>query len=163
MMAATAWACASRQGAVPRTADGELLGKRVSFTLVSDAGQPVGVPLTGRATVVDFWAPTCKPCQEKVPALHARRGELASAGVELVLVAVLADGESTADAAAALASWGVPGAPFLVDRDEVSAREAAVRGLPATHVYDRAGNLGWIAPVSASAGDVVAAAKAMAK
>lgn len=153
-------ACAASRPTGPPSAPGEQLGRAVSFALVSNQGQPVALPAAARVTVVDFWAPTCKPCREKVPALVARRAELESAGAALVLVGVLAEGESTEDAAAALRAWGVGGVPFLIDRDDVSARQAGVTALPATHVYDPDGVLRWIAAESATAGDVIEAARA---
>jgi thiol-disulfide isomerase/thioredoxin len=133
--------------------------KTVAFSLPSDDGALVSVPVSGaRATVLDFFGPTCEPCKTTVPALEAKRAELAAKGAKLVLVGVLADGESTTDAKRALASWGVT-APFLVDRDGTGKREAGVVGLPATIVLDASGAVKWVATPSATADDVVAAAR----
>lgn len=93
-----------------------------------------------------------------MPALHARRKELADRGAKLVLVGVLGDGESTEDAKKALASWGVT-APSLVDHDGTGKREAGVRELPATLVLDARGTLRWVAPTGATAAEVVAAVR----
>src|SRR6478609_8401653 len=134
-------------------------GRQVSFSLPSDEGNLVTVPLSNVTTVVDAWAPSCKPCREKLPALYARRGEIEAHGGKLVLVAVLADAETTEDARAALNSWGVK-APFLIDRGDVLRREAGVNELPATLVIDAQQHVRWVAPLNASASDVVAAAKA---
>ncbi len=142
-------------GAPPPSAP--VTAKSVGFALPSDDGALVTVPLAGaRATVLDFFGPTCVPCKTKVPALEARRADLAAKGAKLVLVGVLADGESTDDAKRALASWGVK-APFLVDRDGTGKREAGVVTLPATIVLDASGAVKWVAPPGASAADVVAA------
>lgn len=131
--------------------------RNVTFTLPSDEGALVTVPLAGaRTTVVDFFGPTCEPCKAKVPALVARRDALEKKGAKLVLVAVLADGESTEDAKRALTAWGVS-APFLVDRDGTGRREAGILTLPATTVLDASGALRWSAPERATADDVVAA------
>lgn len=133
-----------------------MLGQRVSFALPSDQGTLVPIPQPGaNVTVLDFFAPTCVPCRDKVPALDAKRNELAAVGARLVLVAVLASGEGSNDAAKELASWGVH-APFLVDRADVSRREAGVASLPATLIIDRAGVIRWSAPPNADAADVVA-------
>jgi hypothetical protein len=130
--------------------------------LPSHDGALVALPLAQtRATVVDAFAPSCEPCKEKVPALHARRTELEAAGGRIVLVAVLADGESTEEAQQASRSWGVE-APFLVDRGGVLRRECAVDSLPATVVLDARGAVRWVASPTASAGEVVAAARAVA-
>ena len=113
------------------------------------------------AAVCDAFAPTCAPCAKKVPALLAQKGALGEAGATLVLVAVLADGESDADAAAALAKWGAV-SPFLVDRGDVLRRELAIDALPGTVVLDASGKVRWVAAPEASADDVVAAARAAA-
>jgi|SRR6478736_1322469 len=133
--------------------------RQVSFSLPSDDGNLVTVPLSNVTTVVDAWAPSCKPCREKLPALYARKGDIEAHGGKLALVAVLADAETTEDARAALNSWGVK-APFLIDRGDVLRREAGVNDLPATLVIDSRQHVRWVAPLNASASDVVAAANA---
>lgn len=149
--------------APPPSAASPVLGERVQIHLPSDEGALVALPLEGaRATVIDVFGPTCEPCREKVPALLARRGELRGVGARVVLVAVLADSETTADAREALQSWGVEGASFLVDRGDLLSREAAVEGLPASLVLSPAGEVRWVADVTSSAEDVVAAARAVA-
>jgi thiol-disulfide isomerase/thioredoxin len=106
--------------------------------------------------VLDFFAPTCEPCKEAIPALFAKKAEIEARGARLVLVAVLGDGESTEDARRALASWGVR-APLLKDSGGVSQRELGVDRLPATVVLDGNGVVRWVAPSKATAEDVVAA------
>ncbi|MBI4702509.1 MAG: TlpA family protein disulfide reductase [Deltaproteobacteria bacterium] len=139
------------------------LGRVVALALPSHDGALVSLPLAGvRATLLDAFAPTCEPCREKVPALLARQGEIESAGGRLVLVSVLAEGESTDDARAALRSWGAE-APFLLDRGEALRRECGVDALPASVVLDAQGVVRWIAPAGAGADRVVAAARAVAQ
>ena len=134
-------------------------GPEVSFSLPSDTGDLVTVPLSGaQRTVLDFFGPTCEPCAKKVPELVGRRGEIEKHGGKLVLVAVLADGESTADAERALKKWGAP-TPFLVDRAGVSLREAGVKDLPSTLVLDAQGHVRWRAPIGANSDDVLAAVR----
>jgi thiol-disulfide isomerase/thioredoxin len=148
---------ACKQG-IPASAANDKLGQPVSFSLPSNEGKLVSVPLAGaHATVLDFFGPNCEPCRKALPALYAERAALASHGAKLVLIAVLADNESTDDAQRALASWGVS-APFLVDREGTGRREAGVLDLPATLVLDERGVTKWAAPVGASTADVVAAA-----
>jgi thiol-disulfide isomerase/thioredoxin len=145
------------QGALA-SAPNAKLGQPVAFSLPSNEGSLVSVPLAGaHATVLDFFGPSCEPCRKALPALHAQRSALAAHGAKLVLIAVLADGESTEDAKRALSSWGVRAA-FLIDREGTGRREAGVRELPATLVLDQHGITKWAAPVGASAQDVVAAA-----
>lgn len=132
----------------------------IAFELPSDGGALVPIPQpSSRVTVIDAFGPTCAPCREKLPALLARKAEIEASGAKLVLVAVLGDGESTEDAAAALRSWGVE-SPFLVDRGDVLLRQLGLKGLPGAYVIARNGDLRWEAPPTASADDVVAAAVA---
>jgi len=142
----------------PASAPNDKLGQLVAFSLPTNDGALVSVPLAGaHSTVLDFFGPSCEPCRKALPALYAKRGALATHGSKLLLVAVLADGESTDDAKRALVSWGVS-APFLVDSEGTGRREAGVKNLPATLVLDERGVSRWVAPVGASATDVVAAA-----
>jgi len=128
----------------------------VNFSLPSDSGSLVTVPLSSASTtVLDAWAPTCEPCSRKLPALYAQRGQIEAHGGKLVLVAVLADGETTEDARGALSSWGVS-APFLVDHGSVMRSAAGVSALPATLVLDAKGVVRWVAPVNATVDDVIA-------
>ncbi len=151
-------ALASGCGGAPQSAAHPKLNQEVSLTLPSNEGQLVTVPLRGkRAVVLDFFGPTCKPCEKAVPALQARRGELEAKGAELVLVAVLGDGENSDQASAALQRWGVKGATFLVDKSDASRRELGVQSLPSTIVVDDKGVVRWVAKESATAADVVAA------
>ncbi|HEY3253529.1 MAG TPA: TlpA disulfide reductase family protein [Polyangiaceae bacterium] len=141
------------------SAPNDKLGQPVSFSLPSNEGALVSVPAAGaHRTVLDFFGPSCEPCRKALPALYQQRGVLAAHGAQLLLVAVLAGGESTDDARRALASWGV-NAPFLVDSEGTGRREAGVMNLPATLVLDEHGVTKWSAPAGASAADVLAAAE----
>lgn len=129
----------------------------VAFSLPSNDGELFAVPVkSAKTTVVDFFGPTCAPCAKKVPELVGRRSEIERRGARLVLVAVLADGENSSDAEAALAKWGAPSS-FLVDSGGVSLREAGVKDLPSTLVLDAEGHVRWRAPIGATAADVVGA------
>ena len=109
-----------------------------------------------KATVLDFFGPTCAPCKRSIPAIVAKRGEIEAKGSRLVLVAVLADGETTEQADSALRSWGVK-SPFLVDAHDASRKELGFKGIPATFVVEKSGKVLWSAPAGSSAGDVVGA------
>ena len=137
------------------------LHQSVDFSLPSDTGSLVSIPLpSADITVLDAWAPSCVPCRKKLPALHARKAELEARGGKLVLVAVLSDGESTDDARATLSQWGVV-EPFLVDHGDTLRREAGVSALPTTLLIDARAVLRWVAPVDATAADVVKAVSAL--
>jgi thiol-disulfide isomerase/thioredoxin len=151
--------CAAPVPSVPPSAPSDKLGKEIAFSLATNEGALVTVPISGaRTTVLDFFAPTCAPCKKSLPELYAARDELAAQGARLVLVAVLGDGESSADAQRALESWGVH-APFLVDSGDTARREAGVTALPATLVLDARGTLRWSAPAGASVRDLLAATR----
>ncbi|HYQ43513.1 MAG TPA: TlpA disulfide reductase family protein [Polyangiaceae bacterium] len=147
--------------ALPMSAPSPVLNQAIEFSLPSDRGSLVSIPLTGAATtVIDAWAPSCAPCRQKLPALHARKAELEARGAKLILIAVLADSESTDDARAALSRWGID-APFLVDRGDVMRREAGVAAVPETLLLDAHGVVRWVAPADATAEQVVSAVAAL--
>jgi thiol-disulfide isomerase/thioredoxin len=149
--------------APPPSAPSPALNKSITLNLPSNGGALVTVPLpNARATVLDAWGPSCVPCQKSLPALIAKRAEIEATGAKLVLVAVLADGETTEQATSTLHSWGVD-APFLVDHDGALRAEAGFSGLPSTVVVDQRGTLRWLSPPGATADDVVQAAAAFAR
>jgi AhpC/TSA family len=114
---------------------------RIAFSLPTSDGQRGAVPtVNASATVVEFFSPSCEPCSHKVPIIVAQEAAVQAKGARLTLVAVLADGESAADASAALRKWGVPRA-FLVDDGNVSRDVAGVTLLPAALVLDAQGHV----------------------
>jgi AhpC/TSA family len=124
----------------PRDAQ-QASGPRIAFSLSTSDGQRAAVPtVTASATVVEFFSPSCEPCSHKVPMVVAQEAAIQAKGARLMLVAVLADGESTADASAALRKWGVP-RPFLVDDGNVARDVAGVTLLPAALVLDAQGHV----------------------
>jgi hypothetical protein len=144
-------------GAAPASAPSPVLGKAIKVDLLDENGRKVSVPIPGaRSTVLDFWSPTCEPCRRSVPALVAKLSEIEAHGGKVLLVGVLSEDESAADAHGALESWGVR-YPFLVDRGEVIQTRAAVKELPATLILDAAGVVRWVAPTGSSAADIVKA------
>ena len=144
--------------AAPRpSAQSPVLGQPARFALPISDGALFTVPTeSSTPLVLDFFAPTCVPCRTGVPALMARKADIEARGAKLVLVAVLADGESTESAQQALSSWGVQ-SPFLADRGNVSRRELGVEKLPATVVLDSKAVVRWVAPADAEAAEVVSA------
>lgn len=163
LLAVLPWALACGPS-LPPSAPGVDLGGPASVSLPSDGGALVEVPLPGvRATVVEAWAPSCGPCREKLPQLVSRLAPLEAEGVRLVLVASLAESESSSEARATLGSWGVA-RPFLIDRDGVTlARTFGIASLPGVAVVDSRGALRWVGGPTATADEVVSAARVIAR
>ncbi|MEZ4232424.1 MAG: TlpA disulfide reductase family protein [Polyangiaceae bacterium] len=146
----------------PASGPNTAIGQTVQFALPSDTGTLVAVPVSGaRATIVEAFGPTCEPCSRKLPPLVLRRRALAENGVNLVLVAVLADRESTQDASRALADWGVA-SPFLVDRGDSVAKTLDIRALPGSVILDKEGKVRWAAGPATTVDDIVRMAEAVA-
>jgi len=60
-----------------------------SATLVDLVGQPRKLSeWQGRILLCNFWATWCAPCREEIPLLMATRAKYASAGVEIVGIAI---------------------------------------------------------------------------
>jgi hypothetical protein len=159
LLACSSCHSASTDGArAPTVARGtESNARSIEVALPDDSGNLVSLPLaSARATVIDLWAPSCEPCARSVPALVAKEPELARKGAVPVLVAALADQESTDLARRALASWGVERS-FLIDRGDAVRAQTGARALPATAVLDASGRLLWLSPEAYSAQDVVRA------
>jgi thiol-disulfide isomerase/thioredoxin len=158
---AAAVGCGGPPGPSAQSAPSGALGQIISLDLPASTGELVHLPISGaKATVVDFWAPSCVPCSRTVPAIVAKRAEFEASGARLVLVGVLAGEESTALGEQKLASWGVS-SPFLIDRDGAGQRTVGITDLPTTIILDQVGALRWVAAQTATADDVVAAARAL--
>lgn len=141
-------------GALP-SAPSTMLHKSVHFELTGINDQKVPMPPPGaKATVLEFWSPTCEPCKTRVPALVEREAELRAKGAEVFLVAVLSGDESDRDAEVALEAWGVRAHRSLIDRDQALQSQLGVHALPATAIL-KGDVVHWIAPAEADAGDVV--------
>lgn len=90
--------------------------------------------LAGKGVVVNFWSPSCVPCQKEAPALQAVADELAAEGV--ALVTVMLEG-STPDAEAFVRRAGLK-APVVIGNDLIASR-FRVAAYPWTVVFDRRG------------------------
>jgi hypothetical protein len=141
---ATVACCGS--GSVPPSRYPDLTCQPGSFSAPDDQGALTTIPRQGaNATVLEFWARWCTGCKASVLRAVARREAMASSGIELVLVGVLAQDDSIADARAVLASWGVD-SPFIVDRKGTILRKYGISDMPAAVVLDRNGAIQWVSP-----------------
>lgn len=133
------------------------LDTAVPISLPREDGSPAALPVPGaRAVVLDFWSPTCPPCKRVIPAMLAKRDELAAKGAVHVLVAVLEPDESIENARTVLTLWGID-EPFLVDRGGAYMSRLGAKDVPAFAVLDSAGVLRWVAPDGITVKDVLAA------
>ena len=134
-----------------------MLGKALRLDLPSERGDRIFIPVRhARATVVSFWSPGCKPCRNWVAELVRVRPDIEAKEARLVLVAVLAEGETAAQAESALGDWGVS-STFVVDQGAAAQRAAGVTAQPGTLVVDEQGVVQWVAPAEATSDDALAA------
>lgn len=91
--------------------------------------------LTGRVTVVDFWASWCPPCRKLMPLLDELQATRAAAG--LAVVAINVD-ETYADAERFLQRTPVS-YPIVFDPGGECPARFGVPGMPTTYLVDRAG------------------------
>lgn len=91
--------------------------------------------LTGRVTVVDFWASWCPPCRKLMPLLDELQSARAAAG--LAVIAINVD-ETHADAERFLQRTPVS-YPIVFDPGGECPARFGVPGMPTTYLVDRAG------------------------
>lgn len=141
----------------PASLQSPALNQRVAVTLPADDGAVAAVPPPGaRYTVLEFWSPTCDPCKQIIPAVLAKRAELAQKGADLVHVAVLEEGQSANDAKATLAFWGV-NERFVIDANGEYMRKLGAKAVPAFAIVDATGTLRWVAPDGITISSLIAA------
>lgn len=139
-----------------------MLGGPSLFTLPAETGELTSIPAAQtRATVVVFWKPDCERCGEGLRALASNADGWKAGGIELVLVAVVADEESPERARAALKGWGIA-RPVLLDRGGGVQRLLRIDKTPATFVLDGIGTLRWAAPEAVGAREVGLVARQVA-
>jgi thiol-disulfide isomerase/thioredoxin len=106
--------------------------------LAAPPGDPLGLEaLKGKVVYVDFWASWCEPCRQSFPWMNEMQREFAKDG--LVIIAVNVDHERT-DAEQFLRRFA-PEFAIRYDPDGVAAERFHVKGMPASFLVDRAGNI----------------------
>jgi peroxiredoxin len=95
----------------------------------------------GKIVFINFWATWCPPCREEMPALERLYERTKHAGVEMLAISVDADPGSITP------FLGEQPFTFTVGLDPKMsvANTYGVRGLPASFIVDREGNLAAIA------------------
>ncbi|MBT6277305.1 MAG: redoxin domain-containing protein [Chromatiales bacterium] len=109
-----------------------------AFSLLSAEGQTYTLKqFRGRVLVVNFWATWCPPCVKEMPALERAWQHLRPHGVELVAI----DFGDDANVVKAFAADTNLSLPLLLDPQGTEAQRWGMRGLPATYVLDRDGQI----------------------
>lgn len=96
--------------------------------------------LSGKVTVVDFWATWCEPCKKSFPKLEALNAKYGSDGVEIVGISEDDDTSGIKDFATNL------GAKFPVvwDENKSIASKWQPKTMPSTFVLDKSGRVRFV-------------------
>jgi len=109
------------------------------FTLSTPSGASLSLTeLRGKVVLLNFWATWCVPCRKEMPAIEALYQRYKDRGLEVLAVSL--DKGSTSVVEAFVKEMGVTYRVAL-DPTWATARTYGVRGLPATFLLDRAGNV----------------------
>ncbi len=100
-------------------------------------GQLLRLPAEGKVTVLDFWATTCKPCAELMPAIESIYEEKHGAGVEVIGIAI---DDNPGKVQNRVTERGVT-YPTIMDPDSQIQGAYKVTELPQTFVFDKTGHL----------------------
>jgi len=109
------------------------------FTLSTPSGASLSLAeLRGKVVLLNFWATWCVPCRKEMPAIEALYQRYKDRGLEVVAISL--DKLAAAPVEAFVKEVGVTYRVAL-DPSWATARTYGVRGLPATFLIDRAGNV----------------------
>src|SRR4030095_16443915 len=92
--------------------------------------------LKGKVVLVNFWATWCPPCRKEMPDLKA----LANRFKDQDLIILAISDESQDDLGRFVAAEQIP-FPVLLDPGGKAKDAFLVKGIPATFLYDRSGQL----------------------
>jgi cytochrome c biogenesis protein CcmG/thiol:disulfide interchange protein DsbE len=96
--------------------------------------------LSGKVTVVDFWATWCDPCKKSFPKLQALNAKYGSDGLEIVGVS---EDDDKAGIPAFEAGLGAK-FPVVWDEDKVIASKWQPKSMPSTFILDRRGTIRFV-------------------
>ena len=132
----------AHQAPADSTATSTPVGERPSaqdFTLSTLAGTSLSLAeLHGKVVLLNFWATWCVPCRKEMPAIEALYQRYKDQGLEVVAISL--DKGPASGVGAFVKAVGVTYRVAL-DPTWATARTYGVRGLPATFLIDRAGNM----------------------
>ena len=109
------------------------------FTLSTLSGTSLSLAeLRGKVVLLNFWATWCVPCRKEMPAIEALYQRYKERGLEVLAISL--DKIPAAPVEAFVKEVGVT-YRIALDPSWGTARTYGVRGLPATFLIDRAGNV----------------------
>lgn len=112
--------------------------KPLEFAVQDRDGNDLRLPeISGKLTLVHFWASWCGSCRTEFPAIDAFQRELRDTGVKVAAVSLDRLGWPAIDKT--VGDLGVHEVAVYHDRNREAARTAGVVGLPTTLVVDAAG------------------------
>lgn len=119
--------------------EGTYSARDYGFTLPDLQGNDVSFSdFQGQVIMVNFWAPWCGPCRMETPDLMDLYGEYSDKGLQIVGVAVGFRGEQSVYDF--VEQFGVS-YPILLGNNEVAKKYGGFRGIPATFLFTRDGEL----------------------
>lgn len=110
----------------------------ITLTVQDRDGHDLGLTeVSGRLTLVHFWASWCGSCRTEFPAIDAFQRELAGEGVKVAAVSLDRMGWPAIDRT--VTTLGIRDVAVFHDADRRAARDLGIAGLPTTLVVDAEG------------------------
>ena len=96
--------------------------------------------VSGKVTLVDFWASWCAPCKASFPAMGKLHGDYASKGLQIVAISI----DEKPAAAQAFLKKMAPPFVALHDRDQKLVQQVVVPTMPTSYLVDRQGRVRYV-------------------
>lgn len=110
----------------------------ITLTVQNRDGHELGLAeVSGRLTLLHFWASWCGSCRTEFPAIDAFQRDLAGEGVKVAAVSLDRMGWPVIDRT--VTTLGIRDVAVFHDADRRAARELGIAGLPTTLVVDAEG------------------------
>lgn len=120
-------------------ADADIGGRAPDFELITLSGEPFHLGAhRGEVVLLNFWATWCAPCLVEIPDFIELQEELGDRGLQIVGIAVDAEGEEVVRPFAE--EMGIT-YPIVVDIGEISEMYGGIYALPTSILIDRQGNI----------------------